>query len=122
MVFIAPDTMGARMHRLAEACAGLLVLTSVTWLGLASMTLADGVDVPTLLLVLTGTQFGHVWIAVLVIDVLLIIAIAARAWVALALLAAAMLVTLGLIGHLAAAEGAMSYAGRASQIVHLIAS
>ena len=122
VAFIAPGAMGAWMQRLAEACAGLLVLTSITWLGVASMTMADGVDVPTLWLVLTGTQFGHVWIAVLVLDVLLIIAVAVRAWVPLTVLSAAMLAALGLVGHLAAAEGAMSVVGRASQVVHLLAA
>jgi len=122
-----PGNLTRHLRRLAIACICILVGTSLIWLGVTAATMGDGwadaVDPATLQLVLTGTQFGRTWLAVLVLDVLLVAAIAAwPRWWALAVLSGAMLAVLGLVGHLAATGGWTGGVGRASQIAHLVAA
>lgn len=122
-----PELFTGRLRRLAIACVGLLVATSLTWLAVTAATMGDGwadaVNPATLQLVLTGTQFGRVWIAVLALDLLLVVAVVAwPRWWTLAVLSGAMLAVLGLVGHLAATGGWSGFVGRASQVVHLVAA
>ncbi|MBL8596525.1 MAG: copper homeostasis membrane protein CopD [Devosia sp.] len=122
-----PEQLSGRVRGLAIACVGILVATSLIWLGVTTAAMgngwADAVNPATLQLVLTGTQFGRTWLTVLVLDLLLVAVVAARPrWWALALLSGAMLAVLGLVGHLAATGGWTGGVGRASQIAHLAAA
>jgi putative copper resistance protein D len=131
MSVISPPSTGKilaqSLRRVATACAVIVVLASLAWLCAVAGTMgngwADAISAPRLLLVLGGTQFGHVWIAVLGLAVAIVIAMAVPSpyrWRGVAGLSAAMLGALGLIGHLAAAGGWPGIVGRASQIVHLV--
>lgn len=128
----APDNasrLSVPLRRLSTACIVLLALSSVAWLALQTTAVTDdpaGAFAPaTLRLVLLGTTFGHVWIGVLVIAAALLVSIAAGRRFRLAatlVLAAAMLIALGLVGHLAAPDGWFGLATRVSQIIHLLAA
>lgn len=121
--------LAAPLRALATACAILVALSALAWLAVQAGTFGDGpadaLDPATLQLVLFRTQFGRVWIVVLAIAAAMLLAIAVpwrlRGRVLLAL-SAALLAALGLVGHLAAADSWLGFAGRASQVVHLLAA
>jgi putative copper resistance protein D len=123
------DSLLSVSRRIAVASAWLLLLSAVAWLGLMGGSMGDGwtdtVDPGVLRLVLTATDFGHVWSVGLVLVVAAVIAshwLGPRRGAVLAVIALLSLGVLGLIGHAAAEEGAMGLLRKASQVVHLVSS
>jgi putative copper resistance protein D len=103
------------------------LVTAVVWLALESASMADDLSAATdpdaIGAVLTGTAFGQVWAAHLVLATALVavVAFGPRArWAATSLVSAALLASLGLVGHAAMQSGAEGVLHRANHAVHLL--
>jgi len=114
-------------RRLALIMSLIALITAVVWLGLESASMADdlsaAIDPEAIGVVLTDTAFGHVWAPHLVLAAALVavVAFGPRArWAAAALLSAALLASLGLVGHAAMRSGAEGVLHRANNAVHLL--
>jgi putative copper resistance protein D len=105
------------------------LITALAWLALESASMADdwsaGIDPGAIGAVLTDTAFGHAWALHLALAAVLV-AVAAfgpRArWAATSLVSAALLASLGLVGHAAMQTGAEGALHRANHAVHLMAA
>jgi copper resistance protein D len=105
------------------------LLTAMLWLALESASMADdwsaAIDPRAIGAVLTDTAFGHAWALHLALAAVLV-AVAAfgpRArWAATSLVSAALLASLGLVGHAAMQTGAEGALHRANHAVHLMAA
>jgi copper resistance protein D len=109
--------------------ASLVVLiTAIAWLALESASMADdwnaAVDPEQIGAVLTDTAFGRVWAAHLVLAAALVavVAFSRAGWAATSLVSAALLASLGLVGHAAMQTGAEGVLHRANHAVHLVAT
>jgi putative copper resistance protein D len=115
------------VRRLALIASIVALITAIAWLELESASMADdwsaAIDPGAIGAVLTDTAFGHAWAAHLILAAALVLVIIfeprAR-WAATAVASAALLASLGLVGHAAmqtAAEGVLHHMNHA---VHLL--
>jgi copper resistance protein D len=116
-------------RRLALIASVLALITAVAWLALESASMAAdwsaASDPGAIGAVLTDTAFGHAWALRLALAVALVavVAFGPRArWAATSLLSAALLASLGLVGHAAMQTGAEGVLHRANHAVHLMAA
>ena len=129
----APDRLrlalspGAR--RVALIASLVALITAIAWLALESASMADdwsaAIDPAAIAAVLTDTAFGHAWALHLVLAALLVavVAFGPRArWAATSLASAALLASLGLVGHAAMQTGAEGVLHRANHALHLMAA
>jgi copper resistance protein D len=114
-------------RRLALIMGLVALATAVVWLALESASMADDLSAATdpdaIGAVLADTAFGHVWAAHLVLAAALVavVAFGPRArWAATSLVSAALLASLGLVGHAAMQTGAEGVLHRANHAVHLL--
>ena len=123
---LAPASLAAdlkpALRRLTLPLALLALASAAAWLYFVTRSMAGDVDLDALHEVLTGTSFGMVWQARLVILVLLVIAASRpdRRRIVLAVLAGLAMASLGLVGHAAMQEGALGVAHRLNHAVHLL--
>lgn len=115
------------LRPLARLAAAGMLAGEILWLAATAGNLGEGwsdaFNPSTLLLVLTGTRFGHVWIATLILTAVLLVSTLLRAsWLWVMLVAAVALSTLGLVGHGASVAGAAGVVNQVSQVLHLLTS
>jgi copper resistance protein D len=115
------------VRRLALIASIVALITAIAWLALESASMADGwsaaIDPGAIGAVLTDTSFGHAWAAHLILAAALVLVVIfePRAqWVATAVAAAALLASLGLVGHAAMQTGAEGVLHRMNHAVHLL--
>jgi copper resistance protein D len=115
------------VRRLALIASLVAFITAVAWLAFESASMADdlsaAIDPEAIGAVLADTAFGHVWAAHLVLAAALVavVAFGPRArWAATSLVSAALLASLGLVGHAAMQSGAEGVLHRANHAVHLL--
>jgi putative copper resistance protein D len=115
------------LRRLALIFSLVALVTAIAWLALESASMAEdwsAAVAPDLIgAVLTNTAFGHVWAAHLVLAATLVpvVIFEPRArWTATSLVSAALLASLGLVGHAAMQTGAAGFLHRANHAVHLV--
>ncbi|HTJ57482.1 MAG TPA: copper homeostasis membrane protein CopD [Devosiaceae bacterium] len=131
---LAPSGFGASLgKKMAPAGTGLVIIlaiTAVLWLclesGLAGDGWSDTVNPAALGAVFQYTSFGQVWIVRLVLIALLLLAallpkIPFRTPVVL-VLSAAVLGSLGFVGHAAMQDGALGWAHELNHVVHLLSA
>jgi putative copper resistance protein D len=121
---LSPDA-----RRLALIASVVALITAIAWLALESASMADAwsaaVDPGQIGAVLTDTAFGQAWALHLVLAVALVgvMMFGPRArWAATAVASAALLASLGLVGHAAMQTGAEGVLHRANHAVHLMAA
>ena len=115
------------VRRLALIASLVALITAVAWLALESASMADdwsaAIDPQAIGAVLTDTAFGHAWAAHLILAAALVAVVifepSAR-WVATAVASAALLASLGLVGHAAMQTGAEGILHRVNHAVHLL--
>jgi len=102
-------------------------VTATVWLALESASMADdwsgAYDPGAIGDVLTDTAFGHAWAAHLILAAALVAVVAfgpRGRWVTVTIVSAALLASLGLVGHAAMQTGAEGVAHRANHAVHLL--
>jgi copper resistance protein D len=116
------------VRRLALIASLVAFITAIAWLALESAAMAEdpsaAIDPEAIAAVLTDTAFGHVWAADLVLAAALVavVAFSRAGWGATSLVSAALLASLGLIGHAAMQTGAEGALHRANHAVHLMAA
>ncbi len=117
------------IRRLALIASILALITAIAWLALESASVADewsaAIDPGQIGAVLTDTAFGHMWALHLALAATLVavIAVGPRArWAATAVASAALLASLGLVGHAAMQTGPEGVLHRANHAVHLVAA
>ncbi len=117
------------VRRLALVASLVALLTAIAWLALESASMADewsaAIDPDAIGAVLTDTAFGHVWAAHLVLSagLVAVIVLGPRArWGPTAVASAALLASLGLVGHAAMQSGAEGVLHRANHAAHLMAA
>jgi len=103
------------------------LITAIAWLALESASMADdpgaAIDPEAIAAVLTDTAFGHAWAAHLVLAAALVVVAFSRAgWAATSIVSAALLASLGLVGHAAMQTGVEGALHRANHAVHLLAA
>jgi putative copper resistance protein D len=115
------------MRRLALIASLVALVTAIAWLQLESASMAEdlsaALDPGAIGAVLTDTAFGHVWAVHLLLAAALvaIVLFGPRAcWAATAVASAALLASLGLVGHAAMQTGAEGVLHRANHAVHLL--
>ncbi len=114
---------------LALIASVVALITGMLWLALESASMADdwsaAIDPEAIGAVLTDTAFGHAWASHLALAAALVavVAFGPRArWAATSLVSAALLASLGLVGHAAMQTGAEGVLHRANHAVHLMAA
>ena len=117
------------VRRFALIASLVALLTAFAWLALESASMADdwsaAVDPGQIGAVLTDTAFGHAWALHLALAAALvaIVAVSPRdGWAATSLVSAALLASLGLVGHAAMQTAAAGALHRANHAVHLMAA
>ncbi len=115
------------VRRLALIASIVALITAIAWLALESASMADdwsaAIDPGAIGAVLTDTAFGHAWAAHLILAAALVLVVIfeARArLVATAVASAALLASLGLVGHAAMQTGAEGVLHRMNHAVHLL--
>ena len=115
------------VRRLALVGSLVALLTAIAWLALESASMADdwsaALDPGAIGVVLADTAFGHAWAAHLVLAAALVavVVFGPRAkWAATAAASAALLASLGLVGHAAMQTGAEGILHRMNHAVHLV--
>jgi putative copper resistance protein D len=123
------NALNRSLRQLAKAGAIVVLATRIVWLLLASGEIGEGwTDVwnpSTVGSVLLDTDFGRVWqwrVGFAVI--LLVVLIFGRDdhWLAIALLAALTLGSLGFVGHAVMRVGVLGWLNRLSHVMHLLAA
>jgi putative copper resistance protein D len=114
-------------HRVALIASLVALITAIAWLALESASMADdpsaAIDPEAIAAVLTDTAFGHAWAAHLVLAAALVVVAFSRAgWAATSIVSAALLASLGLVGHAAMQTGAEGALHRANHALHLMAA
>jgi putative copper resistance protein D len=116
-------------RRLALIASLVAFITAIVWLALESASMAEGwsaaVDPAQIGAVLTDTAFGHAWSLHLVLAAALAAVVAfgpPAQWAATSLMSAALLASLGLVGHAAMQTGGEGVMHRANHAVHLMAA
>ena len=117
------------VRRIALIASVVALITAVAWLALESASMADdwsaAIDPDQIGAVLTDTAFGHAWATHLVLAAALVAVVAFSPrdrWAATSLVSAALLASLGLVGHAAMQTGAEGALHRANHAVHLMAA
>jgi putative copper resistance protein D len=117
------------VRRFALIASVVALITAVAWLALESASMADEwsatVDPDQIGAVLTDTAFGPAWAMHLVLATVLVavVAFGPRArWAVTSLVSAALLASVGLVGHAAMQTGAEGALHRANHAVHLMAA
>ncbi|HEY5207383.1 MAG TPA: copper homeostasis membrane protein CopD [Roseiarcus sp.] len=117
------------VRRLALVASLVALITAIAWLALESASMADdwsaAIDLEAIGAVLTDTAFGHAWAAHLALAAALVAVIVfgpRDRWAATAVASAALLASLGLVGHAATQSGAEGVLHRANHSVHLMAA
>ncbi len=115
------------VRRLALVASLIALVTAIAWLMLESASMADdagaAIDPDAIGAVLTDTAFGRAWTAHLALAAALVavVAFGSRArWAATSLVSAALLASLGLVGHAAMQTGFVGVLHRANHAVHLL--
>jgi copper resistance protein D len=115
------------VRRLALTSSVVALLTAILWLALESASMADdwsaAFDPGTIGAVLADTAFGHVWAAHLILAAALVAVVAFGTpgrWAATTIVSAALLASLGLVGHAAMQSGTEGALHRANHAVHLL--
>ncbi len=105
------------------------LITALAWPALESASMADdwsaAIDLEAIGAVLTDTAFGHAWALHLALTgaLVAVVAVSPRdGWAATSLVSAALLASLGLVGHAAMQTGAEGILHRANHAVHLMAA
>jgi putative copper resistance protein D len=121
------QALSPAIRRLTLIASVVALLTAILWLALEAVSMADdwsaAVDPGTIGAVLTDTAFGHAWAAHLLLATALaaVVVLGPRArWAPTAVASAALLVSLGLVGHAAMQTGAEGVLHRANHAVHLL--
>ncbi len=114
-------------RRVALIASVVALITAIAWLALESASMADdwsaALDPEAIAAVLTDTAFGHAWSLHLALATALVaVAISGAGWGATSLVSAALLASLGLVGHSAMQTGAEGVLHRANHAVHLMAA
>ncbi len=115
------------LRRMALIASLVALLTAIAWLALESASMADdwraAIDPGQVGAVLTETAFGQAWALHLLLAAALVAVVASgppERWAATSLVSAAMLASLGLVGHAAMQTGAEGALHRANHAVHLL--
>jgi copper resistance protein D len=115
-------------RRVALIASLVAFITAIAWLALESAAMADdwsaAINPETIAGVLTDTAFGHMWAAHLVLAAALVavVAFSRAGWAATSIVSAALLTSLGLVGHAAMQMGAEGVLHRANHAIHLMAA
>jgi copper resistance protein D len=116
-------------RRVALIASLVAFITAIAWLTLESAAMADdwsaALDPEAIAAVLTDTAFGHAWSLHLALATALVavVAFGPRArWGPTALASAALLASLGLVGHATMQIGVEGVVHRANHAVHLLAA
>jgi len=129
----APDRLRLALspvvRRLALVASIVAFISAIAWLALESASMADdwsaAIDPDQIGAVLTDTAFGHAWALHLALASALIAVVAVSprdGWAATSLVSAALLASLGLVGHAAMQTGTEGILHRANHAVHLMAA
>ena len=117
------------VRRLALVASLVALISAIAWLALESASMADdwsaAIDPGAIGAVLSDTAFGRMWAAHLVLAAALVAVVAfgpRDRWAAAAVASAALLASLGLVGHAAMQTGAEGALHRANHAVHLMAA
>jgi putative copper resistance protein D len=115
------------VRRLALIASLVALVTAIAWLMLESASMADNfsaaIDPQAIGAVLTDTTFGQVWAVHLVLAAGLIAVILfgrRDPWGPTAVASAALLASLGLVGHAAMQSGVEGLLHRANHVLHLL--
>jgi copper resistance protein D len=115
------------IRRLALVASLVALLTAILWLALESASMADdlsaAVDPAMIGAVLADTAFGHAWAAHLILAAALVAVVVfspPAQWAATAIASAAVLASLGLVGHAAMQTGAEGVLHRLNHAIHLL--
>ncbi|HEX4297295.1 MAG TPA: copper homeostasis membrane protein CopD [Devosia sp.] len=130
---LVPDGLRPRLAglggRVSAGLVGVLVLTGLAWFGLEAGEAGDGwsdvVNPGVWDGLATGTAFGAAWMWHLAILAILIVAVLLRGPTRRGLLiagSAAVLASLGFVGHAAMQDGALGWAHRLNHALHLISA
>ena len=121
---LSPD-----VRRLALIASLVALVTAIVWLALESASMADdwsaALDPGAIGAVLSDTAFGHAWAGRLVLAAALVAVVIfgpRSRWAGASLVSAALLASLGLVGHAAMQTGAEGVVHRANHAVHLLAA
>jgi copper resistance protein D len=115
-------------RRLALIAGVVALITAIGWLALEAASMADdwsaAVDPDQIGAVLTDTAFGQMWTFHLVLAAVLVavVALSRAGWAAISIASAAVLASLGLVGHAAMQTGAEGVLHRANHALHLMAA
>jgi putative copper resistance protein D len=115
-------------RRLALIAGVVALITAIGWLALEAASMADdwsaAVDPDQIGAVLTDTAFGQMWTFHLVLAAVLVavVALSRAGWAAISIASAALLASLGLVGHAAMQTGAEGVLHRANHALHLMAA
>jgi copper resistance protein D len=113
---------------LALIASLVALITALAWLALESALMADewgaAFDPGQIGAVLTDSAFGPAWAMHLVLATVLVavVAFSRAGWAATSLVSAALLASLGLVGHAAMQTGAEGALHRANHAIHLMAA
>jgi len=128
----APERLKAALspaaHRGALIASFVALITGFVWLTLEAAAMADdwhaGIDPEAIAALLTDTAFGHAWSLHLALAAALVavVAFSRAGWGATSLASAALLASLGLVGHAAMQTGAEGVLHRANHTLHLVAA
>jgi putative copper resistance protein D len=127
----APEKLGRALspaiRRLTLVASLVALLTAIAWLAVESASMAGDVgaalDASAIGAVLADTDFGHAWAAHLALAAALpaiVVFGPPDRWAATAVASAALLASLGLVGHAAMQAGAVGVLHRADHAVHLL--
>jgi putative copper resistance protein D len=116
-------------RRVALIASLVALITAIAWLTLESAAMADdwsaALDPEAIAAVLTDTAFGHAWSLHLALATALVAVVAfgpGARWGPTALASAALLASLGLVGHATMQIGVEGVVHRANHAVHLLAA
>ena len=116
-------------RRVALIASLVALITAIAWLALESASMADdwsaALDPEAIAAVLTDTAFGHAWSLHLALATALVAVVAfgpGARWGPTALASAALLASLGLVGHATMQIGVEGVVHRANHAVHLLAA
>ena len=122
-------TLSPAARRITLVASLVALITAIAWLALESASMADdwsaAIDPGAIGAVLTDTDFGRMWAAHLVLAAALVAVVAfgpSARWATTSLMSAALLASLGLVGHAAMQTGAEGALHRANHAVHLMAA
>jgi putative copper resistance protein D len=122
-------TLSPAARRITLVASLVALITAIAWLALESASMADdwsaAIDPGAIGAVLTDTAFGHAWALHLALAAALVAVVAfgpSARWATTSLMSAALLASLGLVGHAAMQTGAEGALHRANHAVHLMAA